>query len=151
MGGRFVLALALAASLSAQDPTFRTGISIVEIDAQVFDESGIVNGLNRGDFLVEDNGQPVALRYCVQEERPLDPILLFEVSKMMAPNVMNLRGAVETAISAMRPGDRVGAFSFNEFVRMELPLTADLAAAKQRIRFGLAYAVFAGSPLYCPR
>lgn len=147
---RLALALALPALLTAQDPTFRTGISIVEIDAQVFDEKGIVNGLTQDDFVLKDNGQPVTLRYCIQEERPLDLVFLFELSKMMAPNAMKLRGAAETAISALRAGDRVSAISFNESVHLELPLTGDLSAMKQRVRFGLAYSAFAGKPFVLP-
>ena len=150
MGRAPALVLALAVRLLAQDPTFRTGISIVEIDAQVVDDNGIVGGLTRDDFLVRDNGQPVSLRYCTQEERPLDLILLFEVTRMMAPNAMKLRGAAETAISAMQPGDRVGAISFNESVRVEIPLTTDLQVVRQRLRFGLAYAAFAGKPYVLP-
>jgi hypothetical protein len=88
-----VLALALATCLAAQDPSFKAGISIVEIDAQVFDKNGIIDGLTQVDFAVQDNRQPVTLRYCVEEETPLDLVLLLELSKMMAPNRMKLRGA----------------------------------------------------------
>jgi VWFA-related protein len=145
-----LIGLAFAAALSAQEPTFQTGISIVEIDLQVFDRNGIINGLNRDDFIVKDNGQPVALRYCSQEEQPLDIVFLFELSKMMAPNSAKLRGAAEAAIAALRPGDRAAAFSFSEPVRMEMPLTSDLDAVKRTLRFGLAYATFAGKPFVLP-
>jgi VWFA-related protein len=150
MGRPLALVLALAARLLAQEATFRTGISIVEIDAQVVDDNGVVEGLTRDSFLVKDNGQAVSLRYCAREERPLDLILLFETTRMMAPNAMKLRGAAETAISAIQPGDRVGAMSFSESVHAEIPLTADLQAVRQRLRFGLAYAMFAGKPYVLP-
>ena len=144
------MALAFAAALSAQEPDFRSGISIVELDVQVFDAGGIVNGLTAGDFAVKDNGQPVTLRYCAQEEQPLDLILLLEISKMMKPNAMKLRGAAEAAIAALRSGDRAAAASFNESALMEMTLTGDLDAAKRKVRYGLAYATFAGKPFVLP-
>ncbi len=139
-----------AARLAAQEPTFKTGISIVEIDAQVFDRAGIIEGLKAGDFAVRDDGHPVTLRYCAQEETPLELLLVFELSKMMASNRIALRGAAEIAMSAIREGDHLGALSFNEGVRVELPLTGDLKEAKRRIRLGLAYATFAGKPFVLP-
>jgi len=141
-----MLALALVSGVAAQEPTFKTGISIVETGAQVFDKSGIINGLKQDDFAVQDDRKPVSLRYCVQEETPLDLVFLFELSKMMAPNRVKLRGAAEAAIAAMREGDRAGVLSFNEGLQIELPLTGDLKEAKRRVRTGLAYAAFAGKP-----
>lgn len=143
MGRSLILGLMLASGLAAQ---FRTGISIVEIDVQVFNKSGIIDGLKQDDFVVTDNRQPVSLRYCIQEETPLDLFFLFELSKMMAPNRMKLRGAAEAAMAAMREGDRAGVLSFNEGVRVELPLTRDLKEAKRHIRTGLGYAAFSGKP-----
>lgn len=143
MGRRLILALALASGLAAQ---FKTGISIVEIDAQVFDRGGIIEGLKQADFVVKDDRMPVSLRYCVQEETSLDVMFLFELSRMMAPNRLKMRGAAEAAMAAMRSGDRVGVLSFNEGLRIELPLTGDLKEAKRRVRTGLAYAAFTGKP-----
>lgn len=143
MGRSLILALALASGVAAQ---FKTGVSIVEVDAQVFDKSGITDGLKRDDFIVKDDRQPVSLRYCVQEETPLDLVFLFELSRMMAPNHVKLRGAAEAAMAAMRAGDRAGVLSFNQGLRIELPLTADLKEVKRRVRTGLAYAAFTGKP-----
>jgi VWFA-related protein len=150
MGRAFVLALGFATCLAAQQPTFKTGISIVEIDAQVFDKAGIIDGLKQADFTVTDDRQPVSLRYCIQEETPLDLLFMFELSRMMAPNRMKLRGAAEAAISAMREGDRAGVLSFNEGIQIEAPLTADMKEVKRRVRTGLAYAAFAGKPFVLP-
>jgi VWFA-related protein len=146
MGRSLILALALASGVAAQEPTFKTGISIVEIDAQVFDKTGIIDGLKPDDFVVKDDRRPVSLRYCVQEETPLDLVFLLELSKMMAPNRVKLRGAAEAAMAAMRGGDRAGVLSFNEGLRVELPLSGDLKEVKRRVRNGLGYADFGGKP-----
>jgi hypothetical protein len=55
MGRAFLLAITLAKLLMAQGPTsFKTGISLVELDASVFEEGGIVEGLKQEDFMVKD-------------------------------------------------------------------------------------------------
>jgi hypothetical protein len=88
----------------------------------------------------------VSLRYCVQEDSPLDLVLLFELSKMMAANRVALRGATEVAMSAAREGDRLGAMAFSDGAQLELPLSIDLKEVKPRVRSGLAYATFEGKP-----
>jgi hypothetical protein len=53
-----------------QKPTFKGGLSIVEIDAHVSDDGGPIEGLIADDFTVLENGHPVRLRYCSFEEDP---------------------------------------------------------------------------------
>ncbi len=131
----------------AQDPaTFKSGISLVELDASVFDAGGIIEGLQQEDFVVKDERQPVVLRYCLQENSPLDLVLLFELSKMMGANRTTLRGATEVAMAAAREGDRLGVMEFSDGARLELPLSSDLKEVKRRVRLGLAYATFEGKP-----
>lgn len=138
------LALAIAPILFAQQPTFRTGISMVEVDVQVFDSGGVIDNLTRADFAVKDNGRPVELRDCTQQETSLDAVLLFDLAAGMRPNVTKLRTVTELAMSALRPGDRAAAFSFNAAPKLEVPLTGDLAELKRRVRLGLAAAAFSG-------
>ncbi|HKE25450.1 MAG TPA: hypothetical protein VKB88_23990 [Bryobacteraceae bacterium] len=146
MSRAIVLLTLLAECLAAQQTTFKSGISIVEIDASVFNQAGIVKGLTKDDFIVTDQRRTVSLRDCVQEESALDLVMLFELSQMMAAKRLELRGAAESAVAALREGDRAGILTFRETVQVELPLTGDLRTAKQRVRTGLAYATFAGRP-----
>jgi hypothetical protein len=67
--------LAFVSGVLAQVPTFKTGVSIVEVDAQVIGKSGVIDGLQQSDFPIQDERQPVTLRYCVQEETPLGIVL----------------------------------------------------------------------------
>jgi hypothetical protein len=144
---RLVLALTFATALFAQEPTtFKSGVSLVELDASVFDDRGIIEGLKKEDFLVRDEHQPVTLRYCAQEGSPLDLVFLFELSKMMAANQVPLRAATEVALAAAREGDRLGVVAFNDGARLEIPISNDLKEVKRRVRSGLAYATFEGKP-----
>jgi hypothetical protein len=129
-----------------QKPTFKGGISIVEVDAHVSDDGGPIEGLLADDFSVLENGHPVRLRYCSLEETSLDVILLFEVSRFMAPKSEQLRVSAEMALAELRDGDRVGVMSFSKTTQLELGLTTDLKATKPRIRSGLADARFSKEP-----
>jgi hypothetical protein len=64
------------AGVAAQEPVFRAGVSMVEVDAQVIGKSGVIDGLSVGDFVVKDRGRLVSLRYCAQDDPPLDLALL---------------------------------------------------------------------------
>jgi VWFA-related protein len=130
----------------AQDTTFKARVSIVEVDAQVIGRAGTIDGLQLSDFTIEDERRPVTLRYCVQEETPLDLVLLFEWSKPMAPALTQMRAASENAMAEIRETDRVAVMSFGQDVQLEQPFTNDLRAIKQKVRIGLAYAAFASKP-----
>jgi VWFA-related protein len=55
---------------AAQQPTFRSGVQVVEVDVRVFDKDGrFVGNLTRGDFELLENGEPQALQslYIVRE------------------------------------------------------------------------------------
>ena len=140
------LPLLFAACALAQQPNFTTRVSVVEVDAQVVGEHGPIEKLQLGDFAVKDNRLPVTLRYCSQEETSLDVILVFELSRFMAPQLTQIRTAAEIAMGELREGDRVAVMSFNKASRIELPLTADLSAAKPQIRSGLLNAIFEKDP-----
>jgi hypothetical protein len=62
----------------AQEPAFQADVSLVEGDAQVIGKTGVIDGLQARDFIVRENRRPMPIRYCFQEETPLDIFLLFE-------------------------------------------------------------------------
>src|SRR5688572_23912427 len=56
------LAALTAAAVTAQQPTFRTQIELVQIDAIVTDEHGnLVTGLTANDFEIRENGKPQSI------------------------------------------------------------------------------------------
>lgn len=106
--------LALAAlALSAQDPVFRTGVSLVRVDAQISAAGATVEGLQAGDFAIEDNGQPQQILYCSQEEQHVDLMLLLDTSGSMQLSVRRLAAASRAALRELAPGDRVAVANFN--------------------------------------
>jgi hypothetical protein len=120
------------------------------VDAQAVGKGGVIDGLQLSDFIVKDNRAPVALRYCVQEEAHLDIALLFELSRVMAPDLADLRLASEMTLAGLREGDRVAVLSYKDDLQVEQELTGNLQEMKRKLRFGLAYAIFGRKPWVLP-
>ena len=117
----------------AQDPVFRTGISLVRIDAQVSAGTGLIEGLGKDDFVVRDNGQTLPIRYISQDEDPLDLMLLFDVSGSMLPAMRRLAVSAHTALSELHKGDRVAVADFNTSARLLAPFNDNLEEVTQRV------------------
>jgi VWFA-related protein len=107
------LVTAVATVLLAQDVLFRTGVSLVRVDAQVTGTAGGVNGLSKEDFEIRDNNELQKIVYCSQEDQPLDILLLFDNSGSMLPAMRRLAASAHTALSELRKGDRVAVANFN--------------------------------------
>lgn len=85
---RGVLLLPFLLSLvSAQEPAFKADVSLVEIDAEVIGKGGVIDGLKVPDFIANDEGQPAVIRYCLSEQTALDLVLIFDLNKVMAPQL----------------------------------------------------------------
>ena len=132
----FLLAAAPAALLAqdtAQDPVFRTDVSLVRVDAQVTRAHEIVEGLRKEDFLILDNGKPQSILYCTQDEEPLDLLLLFDTSGSMLPSMRRLAASAHTALSELRKGDRVAVANFNTAASLIAPFNDDLQEAGEAV------------------
>src|SRR5580658_8427338 len=127
------LALAALSTLFAQDPVFRTDVSLVRVDAQVTRAQQIVDGLQKDDFFILDNGKPQSILYCTQDEEPLDLLLLFDTSGSMLPSMRRLAASAHTALSELRKGDRVAVASFNTASSLIAPLNGDLQQAEESV------------------
>ncbi len=104
---------------------FRTEVAQVRVDAEVFGPAGIVNGLQREDFRIFDNGEAKDIAAFSQDELPLDILLLFDVSGSMRPAIQRVADSASEAFAQLRPGDRVAVMSFNSSARLLLAFSAD--------------------------
>jgi VWFA-related protein len=130
----FALGLLLVLICSAQEaPTFRSDVSLVRLDAEVTDGIRTLHGFRKEDFVVKDNGQPQQVLYFSQDEVPLDLILLFDISTSMRPNVQRVAVSASTALSELRPGDRVAVMTFHRTSQIVAPFSEDLAAVERTI------------------
>ncbi len=120
----------------AQDaPTFRTGVALVQVEAEVTAADGrLLTGFTKDDFRVLDEGveQPV-VQFSWGEE-PLDLILLFDVSGSMRPKIQEVAAAARLGMQELRTGDRVAIMVFNTHTRVVAEFTEDLDAVQRSIQ-----------------
>ncbi|HWC99862.1 MAG TPA: VWA domain-containing protein [Candidatus Sulfopaludibacter sp.] len=128
-----ILLILLPGVFRAQDPVFRTGVSLVRIDAQVTAGAGLIEGLTKDDFVIRDNGQVQPIRYISQDEDPLDLMLLFDVSGSMLPAVRRLAISAHTALSELHKGDRVAVADFNTGAQLLTPFSDNLEEVTQKV------------------
>jgi VWFA-related protein len=135
---RVTLLVWVAAALaSAQEdrPIFRAGVSLVHVDAEAVGPDGrILEGLEKGDFRILDNGKEQPIVNFSAGEEPLDLILLFDISGSMSFVVEKVAAAAHEAFQELRAGDRVSVMVFNTRSRVVSPFTEDLAEVERTIR-----------------
>lgn len=128
------LCLLEAALCCAQDPSaFRTGVSLVHVDAEVSDATGPLSGFHKEDFLITDNRVPQHILYFSQDVEPLDLILLFDISGSMRPKLEKVAASSRRALAELRPGDRVAVMTFHGSSTIVTPFTDDLSAVARTI------------------
>ena len=130
--------------LAAQDPVYRSGVSLVRVDAEVRVNDTVIDGLKPEDFVVTDNGLPQKLTAFAHDDEALDLILLFDISESMAPSIRRVVNTSNLAFSELRPGDRVAAMSFNTQVWLEEVFTEDLKGLQARLAEKIGATRFAG-------
>jgi VWFA-related protein len=137
-----------ATALFAQDgAVFRTGITLVHVDAGVTQDGRIVSGLGEDDFRIKDEGVPQTIVHFTAEEQSLDLILLFDVSGSMMPAISKVAAAGRQALEELRQGDRVAVAVFSFRSRIILPFTEDFGLVERTIREEVAGRRFGGGTL----
>jgi VWFA-related protein len=112
---RLVLALVLTMPilLSAQPPSFQTGITNVLVDVGVTQDGRAVIGLNGGDFIVRDEGEFRTIVSFRADRLPMDLVLLLDVSGSMARDIREMADRARVALEYIENHDRVAVVSFS--------------------------------------
>src|SRR4029079_13295639 len=84
-----LLLAAAVATLHAGQPTFRSGVALVRIDASVMDGNRPVAGLTRENFTITDKGVPQTLEAVSLDTVPLGLMLLLDTSESLAGDPMS--------------------------------------------------------------
>lgn len=125
--------------LALQDqPTFRTDVTLVRVDAEILQDGRIVEGLGKESFLVTDAGKPQRILYFSHQEEPLDLVLLFDVSAETRLAIQSVAEAAHAVLSGLREGDRLAVMASghtpeNCKARLVADLSGDFPTAEQRI------------------
>jgi VWFA-related protein len=116
-----------------QDPVYRSDVALVRVDAQVSDGKAAIDGLQKDDFIVKDNGVKRPILYCSQEEQALDLMLLFDISDSMFPGIRRLAASAHTALTELRQGDRVALADFNTRSFLMTPFNDNLQEVEESV------------------
>jgi|SRR5579872_2297352 len=125
--------------LALQDqPTFRTDVTLVRVDAEVLQDDRIVDGLAKESFSVTDAGKPQRILYFGHQDEPLDVVLLFDVSAETRLAIQRVAEAAHVVLRGLREGDRLAVMASghtpeNCKARLVADLSGDLGAAERRI------------------
>src|SRR5580692_1257596 len=147
---RRIIAILSATTLAcAQDPvTFRAGVSLVHVDAEVLGQDGrILTGFHKEDFRVFDERKEQPILQFAAEEQPLDLILLFDISGSMRGVVQEVANAARQGLHELQTGDRVCVMVFNSRSREIAPFTEDLDAVDRTIQNDVLGLNFGGGTL----
>jgi len=130
----------------AQDgAVFRSGVSLVRVDAVAMDASGrVLTGLDKDDFRVLDEGNPQSLVNFTFEEEPLDLILLFDTAGSMRGKLLTVVRATELGFHELHNGDRVCVRAFGSIGTEILPFTDNLQAVNEAILIQVLKLKFGG-------
>lgn len=119
---------------AAQNPLFRSSSTLVRIDTQVLKNGRAVEGLAQDDFVVLDEGKPVAVEAFGRDSEPLQVALLFDVSDSMTKILVQMSAVAGRAMAALKPEDQVGVLVFGRNVVPLLEFTSDQRAAARMVQ-----------------
>ena len=132
--------LALGLSLSAQEPTFRSGSRVVPSYVTVVDGNNrLVTDLTRDDFEVFDNGRPQEITIFDNEVRPFTVVVMLDTSVSMTDRLDDLYNGAEQFLLRLMPHDKATVGAFNDKIEFASGFTSDrnsLVSALKRLDFG---------------
>jgi Ca-activated chloride channel homolog len=129
-----VLFLPAAAILAQQQPTFRTGVDVVNVDVSVSRGGEHVGGLQAANFEVYDNGVKQKIDRFSIEEVPLETYLCFDVSgSIEGAKLQQLERAANAFLQGLTRRDKIALVTFAREVDVKQPLTGDFEAFRRAL------------------
>jgi Ca-activated chloride channel family protein len=139
--GALAVLAAFSLSVTAQQPTFRSGTQLVSLFVTVTDlQRRLVPDLLQEDFEVLDNGKPQPIVFFDNQPQPITVVVMLDTSGSMTGAIKFLRQAAEQFLIRLHPDDRgmVGAFNDKiEFGSAEFTSDRDdLVGAMKELDYG---------------
>ncbi len=114
---------------SLPQQTFRAGSNLVPVYVTVTDRDGrLVTTLTRDDFEVRDEGKPQPIAAFDASPRPIQLIVMLDVSGSMSGNLGLLRESSEQLFTRLGPDDVAKVGTFGRDVTISPEFTHDVAA-----------------------
>jgi VWFA-related protein len=123
-----------AMPLGAQQPTFKTAVSLVRVDVLATDHGRPIPGLTGADFELLDSGVPQVIDVAAGEKEALDVFLVLDTSQsVQGPPLDHLQDAVKGIIEGLRAPDRAELLTFSNIVKLRVGLTNDMTALRRAV------------------
>ena len=123
------------APLSAQGPTFKTGVAMVPLTVTVTDTNGKhVTGLTGDDFKVFEDGVEQPLSFFACDEVPVNVALVVDTSGSMRADLPLVQAAALGLVGSLRASDRGAVVTVRENAGIPQPFTSDQALIERAIR-----------------
>jgi len=131
--GLFLALLTLSSSLCPPawgqgDNPFNIGVrtDLVELFLNVRNNGGwFIDGLEREDFIVYDDGEARELAFFESEEYPITVVMLLDTSGSMLDSMAYLQTAAAKFLTSLREDDKVALYSFGGMLKELSALTED--------------------------
>jgi Ca-activated chloride channel family protein len=137
---RLAILLLLAAPLTAQEPSFRTGSSeLVVLPVVVTDAQGrYMSDLPSDRFTIYDNGRRVPIELFSNEDAPVTVGLIIDASGSMRAKLGEVMAAALMFARSSNPQDELFAVRFNDDVRDVVPdrpflMASDIGALESAV------------------
>jgi hypothetical protein len=129
-----------AGALAADVPVFRSTVSFVKADVEVYHRRSHVPilDLQASDFEVFDEDEPREIVYFGKDSGPLDLLLLLDVSGSVREILPEIANGAADALAALQSGDRAAVMAFTKTTALTQPLSGAFQGIAQGIRTAIS-------------
>jgi VWFA-related protein len=132
--GIVLLIASTSIAAGAFQPTFRSTVALVRVDASVMDGNQAVAGLTAANFTITDNGVPQTIDTVSLDRVPLGLMLTLDTSESLKGAAMTaMSAAARNLISSLRADDAAALITFADPIQLAVPPTRDRAPMLQAL------------------
>ncbi len=110
----------------AQAPHFKAEATNIHVQVSVTQDGHVISGLQSGDFVVRDEGEPQAIVAFGQESVPIRLVLLLDMSGSVRRDLREIASIAAGVLKQVQPQDEIGVMSFAVEANIEQQLTSDM-------------------------
>jgi VWFA-related protein len=119
----FAGAVLAAPAASQQQPQFRAGVDVVQLNVAVTDKTRVISDLVAADFEVLDNGVRQEVWSVSREALPIDVTMVLDTSESVVQFVQNaIVSAANRIRERLKPADRLSLVTFNQRINERMAL-----------------------------
>jgi VWFA-related protein len=121
-----MVAVMIGTAFVCAQPTFRSGVSMVRIDASVMNGTNAVARLTADNFSITDNGELQKVEAVTRDTVPLGLMLLLDTSESLGGEpIAALSNAARSLVNGLRVDDAAAVMTFADQVRLLVPPARD--------------------------